>query len=166
MPVRIETVRLKDAWAETIGDVSQRLSALQSMQEQTEGKILAAEIKKLWSRWMVLARCRLFVMDNGPAAIGADAYTPEMHLLRVVCQATADNLQGDIFTDLDPADPKAKSDMDAYLGALQAAGVLTEAQVLATWQLGGRTVFPFAGVGLPDLHALGLITALDAGVEE
>jgi hypothetical protein len=164
-------ITVTDIWSQTQGAVAERLSALRAhvVVESELGPIPAAEIKKLWSRWMVLARCRLFVLDNSPERLG-DGYTPEQRReiqeLRVVCQATADSLQGDVFADLDPTDPKAEADMQAYLGALEAAGVLTLEQVASTWALGVRETRPFAHVGLPDLHKAGLITAAEAGVND
>lgn len=157
---------LATAWAGTAGSVAERLSALRAIVvvEPDLGPIIAAEIKKLWSRWRVLARCRLFVSDNAPNLLGGN-YTAQIHELRVVCQAAADSLQGDVFADLDPTDPQALADMNLFLGALQAAGVLTAEQVSSTWALGVRETRPFASIGLPDLHALGLITAAEAGVE-
>ena len=109
--------------------------ALNALTVQRARPIRAVEIKKLWSRWMVLARCELFVIDNSPAALG-DAYTPEMHMLRVVCQATASNLLRDIFADLDMTEPEAVKDANDYLAALVAAGVLSEQQRDATLALG------------------------------
>lgn len=153
------------AWNATTGSAGTRLAALQAVVvvEPNLGPIPAREIKKLWSRWMVLARCRLYVADNAPAVLG-ERYTDQIAALRVVCQAAADSLQGDVFDDLNPADPVAEADMKHFLGALQAAGALTAQQVSSTWALGVREARPFAAIGLPDLHAAGLITAGDAGV--
>lgn len=156
---------LEQAWAATSGTVPERLAALKLRAVPQVRPIVAAEIKKLWSRWMVLARCKLFVDDNSPAVLG-DKYTPELHGLRVICQATADNLQGNVFSDLDPTEPKAALEIAAYLGGLVAAGVLTEEQRDATLALGTYEAPEFVEVGLPDLHKLGLISDDDAGLSK
>lgn len=157
---------LAEAWGQTQGTVTERLAALRAMSVSVPKPIAASEIKRLWSRWFILARCRLYVADNAPAVIGLANYSADLHELRVVCQATADALQGDVFSDLDPSDPQAEAEMKACLGALQFAGVMTPERVAATWALGIVQECPFASIGLPDLHKAGLITAAEAGVQE
>lgn len=157
---------LQEAWAATTGTIAERQAQLRALTEAVDAPIQAREIKKLWSRWMVLARCELFVEDNAPALLGG-SYTPQIHELRVVCRATVRNLQGDVFSDLDPSDPEAATDIAVYLGALVGAGVLTAAQRDATLGLGKvqRRIFSDGDIDLPALHAAGLITDTEAGLE-
>lgn len=156
---------LKEAWDQTRGTVPERIAQLRARMVGADIPIKATAIKKLWSRWLVLARCELFVTDNAPAVLGA-AYTPQIGELRVVCRATARNLQDDVFSDLDPTDPEAAADIAAYLSALIAAGVLTEEQRDATLAL-GKTLVPEFGeteTDYPALRAAGLITREEAGL--
>lgn len=91
--------------------------------------IPAREIKKLWGRWQVL----------GMAWVKAEnAALPDE--LRAVCRATYDNLMTDLFADIDPTETEAAKDIDKYLDALVAAGVLTDEQRAATMALAEETV--------------------------
>ena len=104
-------------------------TAISAATMQRARPIPAAEIKKLWGRWGVL----------GIAWVKAqNAALPEE--IRAVCRATYDNLMGDLFADMDPRDPAAEQDMTRYLDALESAGVLTEAQRVATLALAAETV--------------------------
>jgi hypothetical protein len=106
--------------------------------------IPAAEVKKLWGRWMVLAAC--WVLANTPEA-PAEA--------RVLCFATYYNLDRDLFLDLDPEDETQIEDILKYLNGLVAVGVLTEEQKQATLDL--------AWIDQPLEQALGFEREIDAG---
>ena len=86
--------------------------------------IPAREIKKLWGRWGVLGAAWVKAQN--------EALPDEV---RALCRATYDNLMGDLFADMDPADGTALPDILRYLDGLQAAAVLTEEQRTATLAL-------------------------------
>lgn len=77
--------------------------------------IRATEVKRLWGRRMILARCWVAAEDAGTAAD-----------VRALCRATYDNLMQDLFADLDPADPTQAKEITAYLDGLVAAGMMTD----------------------------------------
>jgi hypothetical protein len=102
--------------------------------------IPAAEVKKLWGRRMILARCEI-----------AAGNTTLPDAVRVVCRATYDNLMGDLFTDLDPTDATQSDEITAYLGALVQAQMMTEQDRTDTLALAQTEHRPFAGVTSHDV---------------
>lgn len=93
------------------------------------GPIKAADVKKLWGRRMTLARCWAKALDPN--------VEPEV---RTLCRATYDNLMGDLFGDLDPADETQAPEIAVYLGGLVAAGVMTEQDQADTLALAQATL--------------------------
>jgi hypothetical protein len=111
---------------------------------RTEKRPIVAEaIKKLWSRWMVLARAEIASEDLNLSTE-----------LRVVCRATVRNLAGDVFADLDTEEPQAKIEIAQYLGALVAAGVLTPEQRDTTLALADVTVNVADAIGCGALREM------------
>jgi len=113
--------------------------ALNALTVAVPRAIPAREIKKLWGRWGVL----------GLAWVKAQnlALPDEV---RALCRATYDNLMGDLFADMDPADATAIEDITRYLNGLQAAGALTQEQreatlALSTVQKPAREAWGFDG---------------------
>jgi hypothetical protein len=149
------TAPLADAWADTSGAITERIAQIRAWAVQAPRPIPAREVKRLWGQRMVLA-----------AAYEASRDPEVPKPLRTLCRATYDNLMGDLFGDLDPADPTQALTIAAFLDGLQAAGVLSDAVRAETLALGQVADYPFQNIGLPDLHKAGLITAADAGVEE
>ena len=98
--------------------------ALNAMMARGVRAIPAREIKKLWGRWGVLGIAWVKAQDTA---------VPDE--VRALCRATYDNLMGDLFADMDPADETAAPDILRYLDGLQAAGVLTAEQRAATLAL-------------------------------
>lgn len=88
--------------------------ALKAATIAVTGPIPARAVKRLWGQRMVLAAARIAADDPD---VPRD--------LRILCRATYDNLMGDLFADLDPADPTQGPTIAAYLDGLQAAGVLS-----------------------------------------
>lgn len=149
------TATLAEVWPETVGPIVERLAALRARTVSVPRPIPAREIKRLWGQRLVLA-----------AAYEASRDPDLPKPLRILCRATYDNLMGDLFDDLDPADPTQAPTIAAFLDGLQAAGALSDAVRAETLALGQAQTYPFEHVGLPDLHKAGLISAADAGVEE
>lgn len=104
--------------------------------------IRARDIKKLWSRWAVLAECDVTARDNTAQKI-----------LRVLCRATYDNLIYDVFDDIDPNDATQVADVEKYLGALEGAGILTAEQRAATLALGSVAVTFPESIGTSNLNS-------------
>ena len=133
--VDIDAIKLEISrhpeWA-TLDDADV-LIALQAIVRSVRRPIPAAEIKKLWARWLVLAKCWV-TANTATAPIDA----------RVVCYATYSNLDRDIFADLDLDDPTQAPDIRMYLDGLVAAGVLNDAQRAATVALANAIEQPFA----------------------
>jgi hypothetical protein len=146
---------LSEAWASTAGTIAERIAQIRAHTVQTPRPIPAREVKRMWGQRMVLA-----------AAYEASRDPDVAKPLRILCRATYDNLMGDLFGDLDPADPTQAPTITAFLNGLQAAGVLSDEVRAETMALAQIADFPFQDIGLPDLHKAGLISAADAGVGE
>lgn len=113
-------------------------AAINAATVQRARPIPAVEVKKLWGQRMVLAAAKIASEDAAlPAAV------------RVVCLATYDNLMGDLFSDLDPADPAQAPTITEFLDGLQVAGVLTDAVRAETLALAQETVSLAASIGWP-----------------
>lgn len=122
----IDYAALKAADAALLGSMKpqEAAEALNAMTTRGERSIPAREIKKLWGRWGVLGIAWVKAQDT---AVPDD--------VRALCRATYDNLMGDLFADMDPADKTAAPDILRYLDGLHAAGVLTADQRAATMAL-------------------------------
>lgn len=122
----IDYAALKAADAALPGKPSSKESAdlLNAQVKAVPRPIPAREIKKLWGRWGVLGAAWVKAQNQ--------ALPDEV---RALCRATYDNLMGDLFADMDPADETALPDILRYLDGLQAAAVLTEEQREATLAL-------------------------------
>jgi hypothetical protein len=103
--------------------------------------IPAAMILKQWSRWMVLARMEELLDD-----LRAER-KPEMMSARVLLNATLNNLRGNVFGDLDPADTDQAPDIAKYLDGLMALGVLTQDERDKTLGYAARKVSWAVSVG-------------------
>lgn len=137
-----------------LANTYERLAALRARTVQIPRQIPAREVKRLWGQRMVLAAAKIASENPG---------VPPS--LRVLCLATYDNLMGDLFNDLNPADETQAPTIKAFLDGLELAGVLSPELRAETLALGFEDVPEFPGIGLPDLHAAGLITDAEAGVE-
>lgn len=94
---------------------AQVASAISASTVDVVGPISALDVKKLWARRMILAKC--FILSG-------DVEVPVE--LRVLLRATYDNLMHDLFADLDPRDDTQAPDIKKYLDGLVLAGAMTD----------------------------------------
>lgn len=148
---------LQEAWAATEGPVAERLADLQARVVSVARVVRWREVRALalahgrWARLVVRARQTPAI----PPATEADA--------AILAAINATSMADD--QELDPGPSAEASAFQAGLAALVAVGDVTPDLAAAIGALFIAEAPEFPGVGLPDLHAAGLISAAEAGVE-
>jgi len=119
------------------------LKELHAIRRSKRRPIPAEEVKKLWSREMVLAACWVIANTAPPADLKPEQVAGFFEM-RVVCYQTYYNLDRNLFKDLDLDDIDQGPLIQRYLAGLVQAGALSAELRDRTLALADIDAAPFA----------------------